>query len=59
MRAQAGDIIVAVNGTEIGEETSLTDVLFTHKPGDKVQVTVERNGSQQTVPVSLGRPPAS
>jgi hypothetical protein len=27
--------------------------------GDKIQVTVEGNGSHQTVPVTLGSPPAS
>ena len=42
MRAQAGDIIVAVDGTKIDEATSLTDVLFTQKLGDK--------GGEQTGP---------
>jgi 2-alkenal reductase len=56
---QDGDIIVAVDGTEIGEEMSLTDVLFTHKPGDTVQVTVTRDGGEQTFPVTLGTAPTS
>jgi S1-C subfamily serine protease len=49
-----GDIIVSVDGTEIGESASLTDILFTHKPGDVVQVTVVRDDNQQTFSVTLG-----
>ena len=39
-------------------ETSLTDVLFAHEPGDTVQVTIERDG-EQTLPVSLGTSPTA
>jgi 2-alkenal reductase len=53
------DIIVAVDGTELGQETSLTDVLFTHKPGDVVQVTVARGDKQQTFAVTLGSQPST
>jgi S1-C subfamily serine protease len=51
---KAGDIIVAVDGTTIDTDHSLTDLLFQHKPGDTVQLTINRNGSEQTVPVTLG-----
>src|SRR5262249_47208688 len=61
--AQAGikddDIIVAIDGTELGEQMSLTDVLFTHKPGDVVQVTVARGDSQKTFSVTLGSKPST
>jgi 2-alkenal reductase len=53
------DVIVAIDGTELGEETSLTDVLFTHKPGDVVQVTVARGNNQQTLTVTLGSQPST
>jgi 2-alkenal reductase len=56
---KAEDIIVAIDGTELGEATSLTDVLFTHKPGDVVQVTVQRGDNQQTFAVTLGTRPSS
>jgi 2-alkenal reductase len=54
-----GDVIVAIDGTELGEQASLTDVLFTHKPGDTVQVTVARDDGQQTFAVTLGSRPSS
>jgi 2-alkenal reductase len=53
------DIIVAVDDTKLGENTSLTDVLFTHKPGDKVNVTVARDDGQHTMTVTLGSQPSS
>src|SRR4029453_8248026 len=56
---QADDIITAIDGTEIDEETSMNDVLFQYKPGATVQVTINRNGNEQSLPVTLGsRPPS-
>lgn len=54
---QADDIITAMDGTQIDEQMSLTDVLFQYKPGDLVQVTINRDGSELTLPVTLGSPP--
>jgi S1-C subfamily serine protease len=53
------DIIVAIDDTELGENASLTDVLFTHKPGDQIQVTVARDNGQQKLTVTLGSQPSS
>jgi serine protease Do len=47
------DIIIAVDDTKLGENASLTDVLFTHKPGDKVEITVAREDGQHTFSVTL------
>ena len=41
---QKGDIIKSVNGTAIRNRYDLTVELSKHKAGDKVQVTVSRNG---------------
>jgi 2-alkenal reductase len=56
---KADDIIVAVNGKQIGPETSIIDALFAYKPGDTVQVTVQRGNGQQTFAVTLGSRPSS
>jgi S1-C subfamily serine protease len=53
------DIIVAVDGTELGNDLSLTDILFTHKPGDVVQLTVARGDNEQTLSVTLGSQPST
>jgi 2-alkenal reductase len=56
---EGGDVIVAINGTELGEQNSLTDILYTYKPGDVVQMDIVRGDAQQTLSVTLGSRPSS
>ena len=58
---QKGDIITGIDGEQISQTTSLQDLLFQHKPGDSVELTVARGTSGQTttVKVTLGTRPAS
>lgn len=58
---QVGDIITAIDGQDIGQTTSLQDLLFQHKPGDTIELTIARGDSGQTmsVKVTLGTRPAS
>ena len=50
---KVGDIIRKVNGVSINSGSELQEELSKFKPGDKVQVTYDRNGSQNTVQVIL------
>lgn len=52
-----GDVIVAVDDTEITDPTSLGAVIAGYQPGDTVTVTVDRNGSTQDIAVTLGTRP--
>ena len=52
------DIITKVNGTAIQENKSLTSLLGKHAVGDTVQLTVERDGKQITVSVTIGNAPS-
>jgi len=54
---RVGDVIVAVDDTDITDPTSLGAAVATYQPGDTVTVTVERNGSTQDVAVTLGTRP--
>jgi len=54
---EAGDTITAFDGQDITRQNSLLDLLFEHKPGDVVPVTVERGGTPHTVQVMLGERP--
>jgi S1-C subfamily serine protease len=54
-----GDIITAVDGQAIDADHPLDLVLLTHKPGDKITLTVDRNGNSVTLDVTLGDRPAS
>lgn len=48
------DIIVAVNGVKVGTAGSLSSLIGEYKPGDTVQLTVYRNGSETAINVTLG-----
>jgi S1-C subfamily serine protease len=54
---QVGDVIVAVDGDDITDPTSLGAAVATNQPGDTITVTVERNGSTQEFTVTLGTRP--
>ena len=50
---RSGDIIVQIAGTKITDTDSLILTVRSHKPGEKVSVIYERNGTRQTVSVQL------
>jgi serine protease Do len=56
---QHGDIIVAVDGQEVDQANSLTDLIRTHVPGDTVTLTIQRPAeSAREVTVTLAANPA-
>ncbi|HSW85122.1 MAG TPA: trypsin-like peptidase domain-containing protein [Candidatus Saccharimonadales bacterium] len=54
---QENDIITSVNGTKIDQTHSLTSQLDLHQPGDKVTLSVLRDGKTITVEATLGSVP--
>jgi S1-C subfamily serine protease len=51
-----GDVITAVNSTPTPDQSALSEVLATMKPGDQAKVTVTRaDGSNATLSVTLGQ----
>jgi putative serine protease PepD len=55
---QAGDVIVSVDGKAVGTSIALQTAIDAHKPGDKVELKVKRNGSEKTFTVTLGTRPS-
>jgi putative serine protease PepD len=53
-----GDVITAVDGQQVTTAAELQSLVDGHQPGDKVQLSVTRNGSSRTVTVTLGTRPA-
>ncbi|MFC9680211.1 S1C family serine protease [Streptomyces sp. NPDC056948] len=49
-----GDVITKLDDRVIDSGPTLIGEIWTHKPGDKVTITYERGGKQQTVDVTLG-----
>lgn len=55
---QARDVITAVEGQKITDESTLGRVLFTHKPGDVVTLTVLRGNQTMDIKATLGTMPS-
>jgi S1-C subfamily serine protease len=51
---KAGDVITAVNGTDITSAQQLRAIIAAHKPGETLSVEVRRNGATKTFDVTLG-----
>jgi len=54
---KTSDRIVMADGKEVKTFKDLTKALATHKPGDKVEFKVMRDGKEQTFSVTLGERP--
>ena len=52
-----GDVIVAVDGDPLTRTQDLSDVIGGHQEGDKVVLTVVRDGERRRVSITLGRRP--
>ncbi|MBV8761352.1 MAG: trypsin-like peptidase domain-containing protein [Deltaproteobacteria bacterium] len=52
-RVTPGDVIVAIDGTEIHRSTDLFKALDAHKVGDTLDITVENSGQKRTAKVTL------
>jgi putative serine protease PepD len=55
----AGDVVVKVGDTSVSTPDDVAQAIANDKPGDKVDVTVRRNGSEHKVSVTLGQRPES
>jgi putative serine protease PepD len=56
---QVGDEVTEVDGKSITTGDELRDAIDAKKPGDKITLTIERNGDERTVQVTLGQRPAA
>jgi serine protease Do len=54
-----GDVITALNGEPVNTFEDLVALLSTHSAGEKVTITLLRNGKEMTVPLTLGTRPAT
>ncbi|MFZ1361080.1 MAG: trypsin-like peptidase domain-containing protein [Candidatus Saccharimonadales bacterium] len=48
------DIITKVNNTDVGVKGSVASLVAEHAPGDKITLTIIRDGKTQTIDVTLG-----
>jgi aminopeptidase YwaD len=52
---RAGDVIVELGGKPVKDLYEYSDALYSHKPGDAVDIVVLRDGNRVTLHVKLGR----
>jgi S1-C subfamily serine protease len=50
-----GDVIVEIDGANVSTSSDVRDTVVDHKPGDTVSLHIVREGSDQTVEVTLGQ----
>jgi putative serine protease PepD len=50
-----GDVITAIDGTNVQSADQLISLIQKKKPGDQISLTISRGGSTKTVTVTLGR----
>jgi putative serine protease PepD len=51
---KVGDVITAVDGHATTSSQALRAAIDAHKPGDKITLTLRRNGATKTISVTLG-----
>lgn len=56
---QQGDIIYKANGQDVNDPGTLTALVRDTKPGDKIELTIDRKGKQVDVTVTAGQRPAT
>jgi putative serine protease PepD len=54
---QSGDIVTDIDGRPINDATDLSTYVNTKAPGDKITMTVQRNGQTEKIDVLLGNQP--
>ena len=56
---QVDDVITEIDGDEVNEDSTLTDLLFEYEPGDTIEMTVYRSATDETLTldVTLGTRP--
>ena len=54
---QAGDVVIEVDGEQVQDPDDVAQAISDDKPGDEVEVKVQRGGSEETIEVTLGERP--
>lgn len=52
---EEGDVIISFDGSSVTTDQALSDLIGQHRPGEQVNVVVERRGQRQSFQVTLGR----
>ena len=56
---EAGDVVTAIDGDRVASGDDLRRLVDAKAPGDRVRLTVRRDGDTRTLQVTLGSRPAA
>jgi putative serine protease PepD len=56
---EVGDVVIEVDGKAVTGSAALGNLIRLYKPGDKVQIKVDRNGATKIFTATLGEAPTS
>ena len=56
-KLEKGDVITKINGARARSMEGLLSLLNHFEPGDKVELTITRDGSEKTLKMTLGERP--
>lgn len=54
-----GDVVLQLDGRDVSDPNALSQLVASKRPGDKVELTILRDGEKQQVEVTLGERPDS
>jgi S1-C subfamily serine protease len=54
---QPGDVVLAVDATEVTRSRPFIDTVYQHDPGDQVSLSVKRDGEVREIEIELALPP--
>jgi putative serine protease PepD len=54
---RAGDVVVRIDGQPVDEPEDVSDAVAAHRPGDRIEVEVMRDGERRTITVELAKRP--
>jgi len=52
---EQGDVIIEVDGEAISSNEQLGEIIRDHEPGDSIEITVQREGEEETLTAEIGR----
>jgi len=56
---ERGDVIVAIDGTQVRRADDVGSAIRGHRPGDQIRITIERDRERRVIAVRLGSVPLS
>ena len=56
---ERGDVITEVDGQPVDADNPLANLLYEHDPGDQISLTIDRNGAETELTVTLDERPAA